>query len=485
MSTAKTTYAQAIEFLFRRINYERAACGSYSSRDLKLERMRCLLALLGDPHQRIAAVHIAGTKGKGSTAVMTAEMLSAAGYRIGLFTSPHITRFEERIRIDGVSPNEDDIVDLVGRLQRPIARMDARGPSMRPTYFEIATAMAWLYFTDRQADLAVMETGLGGRLDATNLCRPQVAVITSISRDHTALLGKTTRQIAREKAGIIKHNIPVISGVDDGPAAAVIERISCDRQATLYRINREIRVAYYPLGHQDVQDANRSAATADIDTPWRLVPAVPVPLAGHHQAANAALAVSTVDLLSRRGFPTAADAIKPGLANVRWPIRIERLGERPVVIVDAAHNDASVHALLTTLRTMFPARRRILIFAASRDKDVPAMLRQFRAEFDVVITTAYVTNPRALPADQLRQMAQEILGVPIRPAASPHVAWKLAQELASQDDLVCVTGSFFLAAEMRDIILRESRNWNRDVPTAAAAEKSGDGNCSIRSCYGV
>jgi len=483
MPTAVSTYSQAIEFLFGRINYERVASGSYSSRDLKLERMRRLLALLGDPQERLGAVHIAGTKGKGSTAVMTAEMLSAAGYRIGLFTSPHITRFEERIRLDGISPTQDEVVDLVRRLQRPVIRLDARDVSMRPTDFEIATAMAWLYFTDQQADLAVMETGLGGRLDSTNLCRPEVTVITSISRDHTALLGGTIEKIAEEKAGIIKENVPVISGLWSGPAAAVIGQFCHDRHAELYRLGHEINVKYHHPSGQQVGGGPHRAATADIDTPWQRFPAVPVPLCGSHQAANAALAVSTVDLLARRGFSAAADAVEAGLANVRWPIRIEQLCEKPTVIVDAAHNDASVSALLTTLQTAFPADRRILIFAASRDKDVPAMLRQLQSEFDVVIATEYVTNPRATPWEHLRKTAQEILDMPVRPAATPLVAWRMAQKISSPEDLICVTGSFFLAAEMREIILNESCDPDCDAPSATTAEKTTDENRSISTCY--
>lgn len=481
MPTAVMTYPQAIDFLFGRINYERAASGSYSSRDLKLERMRRLLALLGDPHLRIGAVHIAGTKGKGSTAVMTAEMLSAAGYRVGLFTSPHLARFEERIRVGGISPNEDQVVDLVGRLRRPVDYLDARDATMRPTYFEIATAMAWLHFTDQQANLAVMETGLGGRLDSTNLCRPEVTVITSISRDHTALLGGTIEKIAAEKAGIIKENVPVISGVSDGPAADVIRQASRNRHAELYRLHHEIHVASHPAPQHRIGMENRQIATADINTPWQRFSAVPLPLRGVHQAGNAALAVSTVDLLSRRGFRAAADAVTTGLANVQWPIRIEQLGDRPTVIVDAAHNDASVKALLATLNSAFPARRRILVFAASRDKDVPAMLFQFRAEFDVVIATEYVTNPRTMRREELRQTAAEILDMPVHSAKSPHAAWRMAKQLSSPDDLICVTGSFFLAAEMRDII----RNVSHDRDCDMTPPTNTDGSGSIRPCYGA
>ena len=210
MTRPVDTYTQALDFLFHRINYERIQSTSYSVGDLKLSRMRSLLDRLRNPEAEIPAVHIAGTKGKGSTATMVASLLAASGYRVGLFTSPHLTRFEERMTVNGRMPTEDEVVALVNELLEPVAELDQQLGGMNPTYFEITTAMAWLYFRQQQAEIVVLEVGLGGRLDATNLCRPEVCVITSISRDHTHLLGSDIDQIAREKGGIInfyKHHL--------------------------------------------------------------------------------------------------------------------------------------------------------------------------------------------------------------------------------------------------------------------------------------
>src|SRR5580704_7459151 len=212
MSRFVHTYEQAIEFLFGRINNERVTGIAFSSDDQKLVRMRRLLEQIGNPHEGLKVIHIAGTKGKGSTSVMAAAILTAAGQKTGLFTSPHLSAFEERMVVDGKPPSPRHFVDLVNRLIEPIERMDRTPAGPGPTYFELATALAWLYFRDCRADLAVLEVGLGGRLDATHLCDPHVCVITNISRDHTNVLGHSTADIAREKAGIVKASIPVISG---------------------------------------------------------------------------------------------------------------------------------------------------------------------------------------------------------------------------------------------------------------------------------
>jgi dihydrofolate synthase/folylpolyglutamate synthase len=234
------TYDEAIEFIYGRINYERVAGVAYSADDGKLERMRRLLKLLGHPEERLPVVHIAGTKGKGSTSVMTAGILSAAGYRTGLFTSPHVSAFEERMVVDGQRPTREHLVDLVNRLLESVETMDAAAVGGGPTYFELATALAWLYFLDQRAEVAVLEVGLGGRLDATNVCHPLVGVITNIRRDHTNVLGSSLAQIAAEKAGIVKPGIPMLSGVAHGPAGDVVKRVCRLQGSPLFRLGAEI-----------------------------------------------------------------------------------------------------------------------------------------------------------------------------------------------------------------------------------------------------
>ncbi|MEX1095925.1 MAG: folylpolyglutamate synthase/dihydrofolate synthase family protein [Planctomycetales bacterium] len=461
MTPTVRTYEQALEFLYGRIDYERAQADALSAGDFKLDRMARLLDLLGNPHERIPAVHVAGTKGKGSTAAMIASVLTAAGHRTGLFTSPHISAFEERMTVDGVSPGPEEVVDLVNRVAEAAERLDRLPGQMAPTYFELATAMAWLHFTRRGCGIVVLEVGLGGRLDATNLCRPEVTVITNVSRDHTALLGSTAERIAREKAGIAKPGVPMISGVM-GPAARVIEEVCDAVAAPLSRLGREIRVVEpSPAGQAD---SPRDAGRFTVETPRRSWHDLSVPLAGAHQRSNAALAVAAIDLLIGRGWRIADEAVREGLRQVRWPLRIERLAERPEVIVDAAHNWAAAGALLDTLAAGDRGGRRILLFAATRDKDYAGMLRRLLPRFDTAVLTRYQNNPRGVDLRQLARVVETVTNRPVHLAEDPARAWKLARRLASEADTICATGSFFLAAEIREIVLDAAR------PPAARAE---------------
>jgi dihydrofolate synthase/folylpolyglutamate synthase len=469
MSHLIQTYEQAIEFLFGRINYERITGIAFSSDDLKLDRMRRLLAEIGNPHQGFKIVHIAGTKGKGSTSAMTASILTAAGHKTGLYTSPHVTAFEERMVVDGAAPTHDHFVDLVNRLIEPIERMDRAPDGPGPTYFELATALAWLYFRDCAADLAVLEVGLGGRLDATNVCDPQVCVITNISRDHTNVLGHTTAEIAREKAGIIKSRVPVISGVAPGPAGDVIEEVCHRLGCALYRLGRDLSWGQHlTAGIQAAADSRSSGPLIDVRTPWGTWQGLKPSLRGHHQADNATLAIAAATLLREQDVSVAEPAIATGIQNVRWPARIEVIANRPTTIVDAAHNWAATEALIQTIERDFAsAARRILIFAATRDKDVAGMLRLLLPRFDSVVLTQYQTNPRALFIDELAGLVEAISSRSCHVAPDPAAAWRLATHLATVDDLICVTGSFFIAAELRELILDRS---------GGAAEQNRDGD---------
>jgi dihydrofolate synthase / folylpolyglutamate synthase len=446
------TYEQAIEFIFGRINYERVAAVAYSADDGKLERMQRLLSLLGRPDERLPVVHVAGTKGKGSTSVMTAGILSAAGYRTGLFTSPHVAAFEERMVVDGERPTSEHMVDLVNRLVEPVEKMDGPAQGAGPTYFELATALAWLYFLDRGAEIAVLEVGLGGRLDATNVCRPLVGVITNISRDHTNVLGSTLAQIAGEKAGIVKRGIPLISGVAAGPAGDVVDRVCRQEESPLYRLGHEFK--WRPSAN-DEKVAEHDFPPIDVETPWGQWKKVPVPLRGVHQAGNAALAVATAGLLAAGKLQIPSQAVYDGMSAVQWPARIEVLAESPTVVVDAAHNWASTEALVRTLESHFRARRRILVFAATKDKDFAGLLRLLLPRFDSVILTQYDSNPRRVAVEDLAALAQATSLRPCHVATDAVSAWQMARRLATREDLICVTGSFFIATELRAIILNE------------------------------
>jgi len=451
------TYEQAVEYLYGRINYELVHSERSGSHDFKLDRIAHLLDLLGSPHERVPAVHIAGTKGKGSTASMVAEILRAAGYRVGLFTSPHVEAFEERMRVDGRTLSQSELVELINEIGPSIAQMDRTPGRWKPTYFEITTALAWRFFEQQQVDVAVMEVGLGGRLDATNVCRPEVTLITSISRDHTNLLGESLEAIAEEKAGIVKPGIPMICGAEPPGARRVVERICRRRRAPLWQLDREITVRWRE-GRGDCAGAASGrpapvAAEIDVATPSGRWHGVPVVLRGLHQARNAALAVAAVDAMRQRGWAIGTDAVRQGMVRVQCPLRIELLAERPTVIVDAAHNWASIAALTETISRGFTARRRVLIFATARDKDVAGHLRLLLPEFDTVILTQYLGNPRALPVGELLRICRSVSDRPVHWTSQPSQAWKLARRVADAADLICVTGSFFIAAELRSMVL--------------------------------
>ncbi len=460
-------YQTALEFLYGRINYERTARGVPCGSRLNLDRMRQLLECMGNPQDSLRAVHIAGTKGKGSTAVMIASALTAAGYQTGLYTSPHLERLEERISMDGVDCTPTELVELVDALRPAVAQLDRAAEEDaelgNPTFFEITTAMAMLCFARRKVDVAVLEVGLGGRLDSTNICRPVVTVITSISFDHTQQLGNTLAAIAREKAGIVKPDIPLICGVTQGEALSVIEQIAAERHAPIHRAGKDFTFEYTPPPRDSPPRDSLLGCGGLIDYRDSLSPqgtrldGISVGMLGSHQAVNAAIAVATLSCLQTDGWKIPESAIRQGIANARCPARIEVLSRQPLVILDTAHNVASIEALISALDESFSSTGRILIFAATRDKDVSGMLRLVLPRFESVILTRYVDNPRGVPPERLLELIDklraELSQLPnLFTADSPVTAWQKYQAIATPDQLVCITGSFFLAAEMRAII---------------------------------
>ncbi len=489
---------ETLDFLYGRIDYERTP--PPSTREFKLQAMRSLMRRLGDPQDALRIVHIAGTKGKGSTAAMTAAVLRAAGLRTALYTSPHLESITERVAIDGHPCPLDDFRRLAEHVRPPVEALDreaaaAGHPGGGPTFFDIITAIAFLRFAEAQCDAVVLEVGLGGRLDSTNVCRPAVSVITTISYDHTQQLGNTLALIAGEKAGIIKPGIPAVSGVLPAEPRDVIARIAAERQAPLFELGRDFhfqqldraanRIAYWetpakPSPHKLL--------------PAKLLPAQPSPVArnkleanvrlrGDHQALNAAVAIAAIERLREQGWSIGNDAIRHGLSTVVCPARVEQVADRPLVILDAAHNVASIEALLETLDQDHAGRPRVAVFAVNRDKDVPGILRRLLPAFPHIILTQFHNNPRVLPVDELARLAHDILqesgataargqhapdGSPNRdtkPTAatvvparhSPRIeiagdtaaALRAARAATPDDGLICVTGSFFLAAEAR------------------------------------
>jgi dihydrofolate synthase/folylpolyglutamate synthase len=448
------SYQAALAFLYRRIDYERALAMPYSGRELKLDRMRELLRRLGDPQERLAIVHVAGTKGKGSTSAMIAAALSAAGYSTGLYTSPHLERLEERFQVDGLACGTEELVELTNILHPVVAEMDleascAAPADTGPTYFELTTAIGLLHFVRREVDAAVVEVGLGGRLDSTNVCTPRLTVITSISFDHMKQLGNTLEAIAREKAGIVKPGVTMISGVTAAGPRREIEQICQQQSAPLVQLGRDFDFAYHPAVAGDTSAAPSIDYVSHTQGREQFRRGVELGLLGAHQGANAAVALAALDQLTLQGWNISESSVRRGLGEVRWPARIEVVARRPTVILDAAHNGASIAALVQTLRESVTARRRILVFATTRDKQVSEMLSVLLPHFDQVILTRYENNPRGVPADELAATARQMTDSAVQICPSPESAWRAACELASDDDLICVTGSFFIAAEMR------------------------------------
>jgi dihydrofolate synthase/folylpolyglutamate synthase len=410
--------------------------------------MCALLARLGDPHQRLRIVHIAGSKGKGSTAAMLAAVLGRAGYRTGLFTSPHLCRVEERFQVDGRPISAAELSALLGEVRD--AALHSAAP---PTFFEVATAVCFLHFVRRRVDVAVLEVGLGGRLDSTNVCRPAVALITSISFDHTDLLGDRLASIAREKAGIVKLGRPVVSGATVSEARAVIEQVCRERRAPLAQLGVDFRYRYEP-GWVDAERTRRPRV--EVMTRRRRWPALELNLLGEHQAANAAVAVACVELLREQGWHLPDAAVAAGLAEVAWPARLEVVGRRPLFVLDCAHNVASAVALAETLRTSFALTRRWLVFAGSSDKDLDGMFRALAPLFEHAFLTRYTDNPRSVPPDQLAGLLRAACDLPAALCPTPADAWRAARDRAGPDDLICITGSVFLAGELRPLLLEES-----------------------------
>jgi dihydrofolate synthase / folylpolyglutamate synthase len=441
MTTSVQTADEAIAFLYSRIDYERISA-SLSASDFKLERMRTLLSHLGDPHEVTPVVHIAGTKGKGSTGAMIAAALTASGYRTGLFTSPHLERFEERIRIDAEPIPESPFVELVNELIDATRAIDALPGGMGPTFFELTTALAWLWFAKSHADIAVLEVGLGGRLDSTNLCRPELTVITTISRDHTHILGSRLSEIAAEKAGIIKHGIPVVSGVKANEARPVIREFAECHAAPFSEIDRDFSYEITTTDSGDVSRIHSSDGDFKFSTGTR----------GTHQTHNAAVATEALCQLRRRNWSIDNATIQTSIANVRCPARIEIVNANPTLVIDAAHNWASVAALLQTIETLGVPGRRVLIFAASRDKDVRGLLRRLVTQFDTVILTQFQSSPRTVTIDELQPMVAEVTTRSVHTRPSAETALQLAQELCPDDGLICIAGSFYLAVEMRRLV---------------------------------
>jgi dihydrofolate synthase/folylpolyglutamate synthase len=433
------TYADALAYLFSFTDYEKRGLAVYAPEFYDLERQRRLLALMGEPHESFHVVHVAGTKGKGSTAAMAESVLRASGYCTGLYTSPHLHTFRERIRVRGELIPEPEVVRLVGEMQPLVAQV----PGI--TTFEVMTALAFAWFAEQKVEWAVVEVGLGGRLDATNVVRPAVAVLTSISYDHMAILGDTLAQIAAEKAGIIKPGVPVVSAPQQDEALAVIEQ-TCRRQgAPLTLVGRDW------TWRADAADLEGQSFT--IFHGSEEIPGLWLPLLGEHQLVNATTAVAALSLVPVTDAGLSQRDIREGLRAVSWPGRLEILGRAPLVIVDSAHNGDSVQKLIAALRACCRFARLTVVLGASADHVTRELLEALLKPADRIIATRS-SHPRAADPAWLQARAGE-LGYCLELSATVAEGLALALDGAQPEDLICCTGSVFVAAEARMAWLAE------------------------------
>ncbi|HEX7592598.1 MAG TPA: folylpolyglutamate synthase/dihydrofolate synthase family protein [Anaerolineae bacterium] len=448
------SYRDALAYIYSFTNFEVTPAGDYSSKTFDLTRMERLLAALGNPQHQFRSVHVAGTKGKGSTAAMIESVLRAANQRTGLYTSPHLHTFRERIRVGDAMISQDAVIAGVEKI-KPLA---AQIPGI--TTFEIMTALAFDYFRVRGVEIAVLEVGLGGRLDATNVVTPLVSVITSISYDHTAILGNTLAQIAREKAGIIKPGVPVVASPQPDEALSVIQATAREQSAPLVAVSSDLEFqvadAAYQLSpvEQDL-DGQRLTFTrqSEIFDLSLFTQSLRINLLGKHQMTNAATALAALMVLRDQGVAISDDALRDGLANVEWHGRFEIISRDPFIILDGAHNADSARQLVGTLHDVFPNARLHFIFGASGDKDIAGMFAELLPAATSLILTRS-RNPRAADPARLADLAAQYR---VETFVAPEIAMALhdAQQRARRADVVCITGSLFVVAQARETWLIE------------------------------
>ncbi|MGH7176901.1 MAG: bifunctional folylpolyglutamate synthase/dihydrofolate synthase [Tepidisphaeraceae bacterium] len=435
-------YSRALRFLASLSDYERLRIVRYNDTTFDLDRMRTLLRKLANPQEHFRSVHVAGTKGKGSTCAMIAAMLEANGYKVGLYTSPHLVDVRERIQINGHMIGHADFARLV-RLVEPMVTHSRPTPS----YFDVLTAIAFKYFEEQKIDIAVVETGLGGRLDSTNVIKPEVTAITSISKDHMAQLGPTLAKIAEEKAGIFKSHVPAVTVVQDPEAEAVLTRVAAKVGAPLDIIGKTIEFSYRFESSRMMGPHNRICLT----TPSSKFEHLSVPLLGEHQAVNCGLALGVLDKLKSRGFTINDQRAMAGLSRTRIAGRMELISTAPRIVVDGAHNAASIDAMMKAIGQHIPYDSMVVIFGCCADKDVSGMLERITSGADKVIFTP-VRSIRTADPDELAAQYVEQYGKMAQVAHSLDDALEIAYRAVSKEDIICITGSFYLVGEAKKLI---------------------------------
>ncbi|MEW6285055.1 MAG: folylpolyglutamate synthase/dihydrofolate synthase family protein [Chloroflexota bacterium] len=425
MTDIETAYNQALDYLYSFVDYSLKHASELAKAEFNLDRMFALMEALGNPQNQYPIIHVAGTKGKGSVSALCASALQAGGYKVGLYTSPHLLDYCERIQVNGEPIAHQLLVELVEEVKPAVARI----PKL--TTFEITTALGFLAFARQGCNAAVIEVGLGGRLDATNVVTPRVSVITSLSMDHMAVLGDTLAKIAGEKAGIIKEGVPVVSAPQKEEALEVILRVARERNAPLTLVGRD--VTFEPISSSlDGQKLRIQNSEFGI------------PLLGAHQVENAATAYAAI---KASGIPVSEEAIQKGFSQVKWRARFEIARRNPPVIFDSAHNQDSFAKLRQTLDEYFPGKEVYLIFGASEDKNIPGMFAEMKPKIKRLIVTR-ADHPRALEVEKILELAKQA-GVESEAVSPVESALARALELSAKDgSIVLSAGSMFVTAEV-------------------------------------
>jgi len=435
MTDTETQYDQALDYLYSFVDYSLKHISELAKAEFNLDRMFALMEELGNPQQKYPIIHVAGTKGKGSVAALCASALRAAGYKTGLYTSPHLWDYVERIQINGEPISHEQLIALVEQVKPAVAKV----PKL--TTFEITTALGLLAFAKNNVNAAVVEVGLGGRLDATNIVTPHVSVITSLSYDHMAVLGNTLAEIAGEKAGIIKEQIPIVSAPQANEALEVLKRVANERNSPLVLVGRDVRFERLTssLNGQRLRLSSfhfpNFSQTRSVD--------FEIPLLGAHQIENAAIAYAA---LKTSGIPISDEAIQQGFARAKWPARFEILRREPPVVIDSAHNRDSARRLRETLDEYFPEVPAILIFCTLEDKDISGMLAELKPRLECVVATQ-ADHPRAPSPEWMAEQVKKA-GIPVEAVAPVAAALERALELAGNQKLVLAAGSVAFAGEV-------------------------------------
>jgi len=445
------SYKEALNYLNSLINYEKKLDLAYNRRLFNLSRMKAILERLGNPHLSLKAVHIAGTKGKGSTAAIVTSILNSAGYKVGLYTSPHLISPRERIRIGNELIKEEEFSLYLERIKAVVENIKYEGTSLHPTFFEVYTALAFTYFYHKGVDIAVVEVGLGGRLDATNVIRPLVEVITPVSFDHTQQLGNEITSIAKEKAGIIKPGSKVVISRQEREVISLLQKICKQRDVRFYKVGEDIKF--------NLKKATPRYQVFDVDGILQKYSSIFLPLPGEHQLWNATTAIGVVELLQEYGFAVPVESVKSGISSVKWPGRIQMIARKPVTLVDCAHNGASAQCLAKFLREFYPGKNIIIIMGILKNKDLKTIAEAL-CPLAMRVVVTHINSPRALSVDEIYAKIKGYC------REKPIKEWNLkralglARRIAGEDGVVCITGSIYLVGE----VLGMTHGGNIEIP---------------------